>query len=52
MYPPKFDDLLSIADKGLMLPPKSSWFLPKHRSGFIVRCFEESFAPKPIDEAQ
>jgi len=32
---------MTIADDGLIMPPKSTWFEPKPRSGFVVRCFEE-----------
>jgi len=34
------DDLLEVADAQLIMPPKSTWFEPKPRSGFVVRVFE------------
>lgn len=40
MYPTKMEELLAVADAGRIMPPKSTWFEPKPRSGFIVRCFE------------
>ncbi len=36
MYPTTMDDLLSIADAGEVMPPKSTWFEPKLRSGLFV----------------
>ncbi|MCC6158923.1 MAG: DUF1015 domain-containing protein [Deltaproteobacteria bacterium] len=31
------DDLLAVADAGEIMPPKSTWFEPKLRSGLVVR---------------
>jgi uncharacterized protein (DUF1015 family) len=39
MYPVKISQLLAVADAAKIMPPKSTWFEPKPRSGFIVRCF-------------
>lgn len=36
MYPTTTDDIMSIADAGLIMPPKSTWFEPKPRSGIFV----------------
>jgi uncharacterized protein (DUF1015 family) len=36
MYPVTVDDLLSIADSGGIMPPKSTWFEPKLRDGLLV----------------
>lgn len=36
MYPTTMDDLLAIADVGEVMPPKSTWFEPKLRSGILV----------------
>jgi len=30
------DELLSIADAGMIMPPKSTWFEPKLRSGLFI----------------
>lgn len=30
-------DLMSVADAGLLMPPKSTWFEPKLRSGLFIR---------------
>jgi len=38
MYPTTLDQLLSVADTGRVMPPKSTWFEPKLRSGLVVHC--------------
>ena len=30
------EELLSVADAGLLMPPKSTWFEPKLRSGIFI----------------
>ena len=36
LYPTSINQLMAVADQGLMMPPKSTWFEPKLRSGIIV----------------
>lgn len=36
MYPTSIAELLSVADAGLLMPPKSTWFEPKLRSGLFI----------------
>jgi uncharacterized protein (DUF1015 family) len=36
MFPTSIDDLMSVADANKVMPPKSTWFEPKLRSGMIV----------------
>ena len=36
MYPTGLDDLMKIADTNHIMPPKSTWFEPKLRSGIFV----------------
>ena len=36
IYPTSIEELLSVADAGLLMPPKSSWFEPKLRSGLFI----------------
>lgn len=36
MYPTTIEQLLGVADAGLIMPPKSTWFEPKLRSGLFV----------------
>ncbi len=36
MYPTSIEELISIADAGLLMPPKSTWFEPKLRSGLFM----------------
>jgi uncharacterized protein (DUF1015 family) len=39
MYPTAIQELLDVSDKGELMPPKSTWFEPKIKSGFIVHTF-------------
>ncbi|CAN5314640.1 DUF1015 domain-containing protein [soil metagenome] len=39
LYPVTIDQLIRIADSGNVMPPKSTWFEPKLRSGLIVHQF-------------
>lgn len=36
MYPTSIEELLQVADAGLLMPPKSTWFEPKLRSGLFI----------------
>lgn len=36
MYPTTIDDLIAIADADQIMPPKSTWFEPKLRSGIFI----------------
>ena len=36
MYPTSISELFDVADAGLLMPPKSTWFEPKLRSGLSV----------------
>jgi len=36
MYPTEMEQLLNVADAGKTMPPKSTWFEPKLRSGLFV----------------
>ena len=38
--PVSIDQLLSVADSGQVMPPKSTWFEPKLRSGLVVRLLD------------
>lgn len=40
MHPTSMDELLSVADSGRLMPPKSTWFEPKLRSGLFIHMFE------------
>ncbi len=41
MHPTSIDQLFAVADAGKVMPPKSTWFEPKLRSGLIVRPLED-----------
>jgi uncharacterized protein (DUF1015 family) len=36
LFPTSIEDLMAIADAGKTMPPKSTWFEPKLRSGLII----------------
>ena len=36
MYPTSLQELFAVADSGLLMPPKSTWFEPKLRSGIFI----------------
>ena len=40
MYPTAIGELFAVADAGRLMPPKSTWFEPKLRSGFLISSFE------------
>ena len=42
LYPTRLDDVMRVADAGAVMPPKSTWFEPKLRSGMVVRRLDES----------
>lgn len=39
LHPTTLDDLMDISDAGQIMPPKSTWFEPKLRSGMVVSRF-------------
>lgn len=39
MYPTAIEELVEVSDEGLLMPPKSTWFEPKLRSGLLVHSF-------------
>lgn len=36
MYPTSIEELFAVADAGMLMPPKSTWFEPKLRSGIFI----------------
>ncbi len=40
MYPTSMDQLFAVADAGMLMPPKSTWFEPKLRSGLLVNTLD------------
>ncbi len=36
MYPTSIQELFAVSDAGLLMPPKSTWFEPKLRSGLFI----------------
>ncbi len=41
LYPTSVKELMDIADSGKVMPPKSTWFEPKLRSGLLVHKLED-----------
>lgn len=39
MFPTSIDELVEVSDQEKLMPPKSTWFEPKLRSGFLVHTF-------------
>lgn len=39
MYPTSIEELVEVSDAGLLMPPKSTWFEPKLRSGLLIHTF-------------
>ena len=40
LYPTSIESLMSVADAGEVMPPKSTWFEPKLKSGLIVHVLD------------
>lgn len=40
LYPTSMEELFQVADKGLLMPPKSTWFEPKLRSGLFIHSLD------------
>ena len=39
LYATSMDELFDIADAGMIMPPKSTWFEPKLRDGLVTHNF-------------
>ena len=39
LYPVSMQQLIDIADSGNIMPPKTTWFEPKLRSGIVIHEF-------------
>lgn len=40
LFPTSIQQVMEIADRGLTMPPKSTWFEPKLRGGIVVRLLD------------
>jgi uncharacterized protein (DUF1015 family) len=40
LFPTSLDEVMAVADAGEVMPPKSTWFEPKLRSGLVVRLLD------------
>jgi uncharacterized protein (DUF1015 family) len=41
LFPITMREVCDVAEAGMIMPPKCTWFEPKPRSGFVIRKFEE-----------
>lgn len=41
MYPTSIHELFAVADANMLMPPKSTWFEPKLRSGLFIHTIEK-----------
>ena len=41
MYPTSMEELMKVADAHKIMPPKSTWFEPKLRSGLVIYKYED-----------
>jgi uncharacterized protein (DUF1015 family) len=39
LFPTRIEQVMAVSDAGLIMPPKSTWFEPKLRSGLFVHAF-------------
>ena len=42
VYPVSVAEIMDIADRKTDVPPKTTWFEPKLRSGFVIHTFESA----------
>jgi uncharacterized protein (DUF1015 family) len=40
LYPVTLDQLMAIADNDMIMPPKSTWFEPKLKSGLVINLLD------------
>jgi uncharacterized protein (DUF1015 family) len=40
MFPTTMEQLMAVSDAGAIMPPKSTWFEPKLRSGLLVHMMD------------
>jgi len=46
LYPTRMAEMMAVADAGRLMPPKSTWFTPKPRSGLLVVRWENQRPPE------
>jgi uncharacterized protein (DUF1015 family) len=49
LHPTSIDQLLNVSDAGECMPPKSTWFEPKLRSGLFVHALDSRPAANPLE---
>ena len=48
LYPTSLDELMEVADAGLVMPPKSTWFEPKLRDAMAIHLIGDEQDGKSI----
>jgi uncharacterized protein (DUF1015 family) len=43
LYPTSIEELMKVADAERLMPPKSTWFEPKLRSGIFIHSFKNRY---------
>lgn len=46
LYPVTMKQLIDISDSGKIMPPKTTWFEPKLRSGLVLHSLDEIYTPQ------
>lgn len=41
LFPPTMEQMMGVADAGLVMPPKSTWFEPKLRDGLLIHVLND-----------
>ena len=41
MFPTSMNELMKVADAHQIMPPKSTWFEPKLRSGLVIYTYDD-----------
>lgn len=47
LFPTAMEEVMAVADAGLVMPPKSTWFEPKLRSGVFIHSLDDCQSQSP-----
>jgi len=48
LFPPTMDQMMKVADAGMVMPPKSTWFEPKLRDGILIHVLTDEDQEKSV----
>ena len=51
VYPTSVDELIAVADKKMLMPPKSTWFEPKLADGIVSKPSDTALKAEPTAKA-